>query len=283
MNICFVILHYLTDKDTIECVESIESLYGGDKARIVIVDNFSNNGSIEKVSSAVEKFGNCKILYSDKNLGFSKGNNLGYSYIKKKYSNPFIIVLNNDTVIKQKDFITRIVDTYSKSPYAVLGPDIISLTDGGHQNPLGKIPSKKDTKKDIRKYRFLLLLSKLGVYNLLQKHFGANRSGKKINLEKPQSTEIINRSLHGSCLIFSPDFVSVMDEAFCPDTFLYKEEFILARRCAKKHLKMFFNSEIEIFHKEDSSTNKVVNTAKKKREFIFKNLINSNKAYLKNY
>lgn len=283
MNICFVILHYLTDKDTIECVESIESLDGADNAKIVIVDNFSNNGSIERVSTAIDKFSNCKILYSDKNLGFAKGNNIGYSYVKKTFGNSFIVVLNNDTVIKQKDFITRIVDTYNKNSYAVLGPDIISLIDGGHQNPLGKIPSKKAVKKDINKYRFLLLLSRLGVYNLLQKHFGANRAGKKVRLEKPQSKEIIGSALHGSCLIFSPDFVSVMDEAFCPDTFLYKEEFILSKRCEKKNLKMFFNSEIEIFHKEDSSTNQVVNTEKKKREFVFKNLINSNKAFLKNY
>ena len=283
MNVCFVILHYLTDKDTVECVESIEKLDGADKAKIVIVDNFSNNGSIERVKTAIGKFSNCKILYNDKNLGFAKGNNIGYSYVKKTCGNSFIVVLNNDTVIKQQDFITRIADTYNKNSYAVLGPDIISLIDGGHQNPLGKIPSKKDIKKSIKKYRFLLILSKLGLYNLLQKHFGENRSGKKNTLEKPPSTEIINRALHGSCIIFSPDFVSVMDEAFCPDTFLYKEEYILARRCAKKHLKMFFDSGIEIFHKEDSSTNQVVSTSKKKREFIFKNLINSNKAFLNNY
>ncbi|HBM99060.1 MAG TPA: glycosyl transferase family 2 [Ruminococcus sp.] len=283
MNICFVILHYLTDNDTIECVESIENLDGADKAKIVIVDNFSDNGSIEKVEAAVNKFDNCKILYSNKNLGFARGNNIGYSYIKKKFSNPFVVVLNNDTVIKQRDFITKIIDTYNKTPYAVLGPDIISLVDGGHQNPLGKIPSKKKIKKDINKYRLLLVLSKLGIYNLMQKHFGTNRNGKAINPEKPQSEEITDRVLHGSCLIFSPDFTSVMNEAFCPDTFLYKEEYILARRCTKKRLKMLFNSDIEIFHKEDSSTNRVVSTAKKKREFLFKNLIKSNKAFLKNY
>lgn len=283
MKICFVILHYLTDTDTIECVNSIEKLDGADKAEIIIVDNFSDNGSIEKVKDAVGKFSNCKILYNDKNLGFARGNNAGYSYIKENFGNPFVVILNNDTIINQKDFITRIFDTYSKTPYAVLGPDIISLVDGGHQNPLRKIPSQKKIKKDINKYRFLLFLSKLGAYNLLQKFFGANKTGKKITLEKPESAEITDRALHGSCLIFSPDFTSVMNEAFCPDTFLYKEEYILARRCAKNNLKMLFDSDIEIFHKEDSSTNRIVSTAKKKREFLFKNLINSNKAFQKNY
>lgn len=283
MKICFVILHYLTDKDTVECVESIEKLDGGDKAEIVIVDNFSDNGSIERVQKAVGKYDNCTILYNEKNLGFARGNNTGYSYIRKKYGNCFIVVLNNDTVIRQQDFITRIFDTYDKNKYAVLGPDIISLIDGGHQNPMGKIPSENIIKKDIRKYRFLLLLSKLGVYTLLQKSFGENRAGRKICLEKPQSAKITDRALHGSCVIFSPDFVSSEDEAFCPDTFLYKEEFILARRCAKKHLKMYFCSDIEIYHKEDSSTNQVVSTAKSKREFLFKNLIKSNKVFLNNY
>ena len=49
MNYCFVILHYKTEKDTIECINSIKKLSGN--YSIVVVDNASNNGSIEAVEN----------------------------------------------------------------------------------------------------------------------------------------------------------------------------------------------------------------------------------------
>ena len=63
MNFCFVILHYRTADDTIECIESIEKLNG--VFNIVIVDNASNNGSIEEVEKLV---GNRQNIYIIKNI-----------------------------------------------------------------------------------------------------------------------------------------------------------------------------------------------------------------------
>ena len=59
------------------------------------------------------------------------------------------------------------------------------------------------------------------------------------------------------------------------------EEMILARYCKEKNMKMVYDPTIEIFHKEDSSTNKKVTSNKEKREFVFKNLIKSCKIYKK--
>ena len=45
LEIVFVILHYMTLDDTIECVESIRDNCGKEKYKIVIVDNASPNAS----------------------------------------------------------------------------------------------------------------------------------------------------------------------------------------------------------------------------------------------
>lgn len=47
-------------------------------------------------------------------------------------------MINNDTLIKQKDFIDILIGKYKVSKYGVLGPDVISLIDNGHQNPIKK-------------------------------------------------------------------------------------------------------------------------------------------------
>lgn len=281
MNICFVILHYLTHEDTIKCIESIEHINGAEEATIIIVDNCSKNGSIEEIERYVKQFNNCVIIKNSENLGFAKGNNIGYKYCKELYRAPFVVVLNNDTIINQTDFIQKIQDSYMKYSFSVMGPDIISMVDSGHQNPLGKMPDKKAVKRQIIKYTVLLCLSKIGIYNILQKNFGRKQVPQNVVPEKHPSKVLKDETLHGACLVFSPLFTEMIDEPFCSETFLYKEEFILKKKCDSMGFSMVFDSDIEIYHKEDSSTNKIVSSIKAKREFLFKNLIKSNRVLLK--
>lgn len=281
MKFCFVVLHYLADEDTIECIESIEKLDNSKDVSIVIVDNYSNNGSVERIEKFVASLDNCSIIKNKENLGFAKGNNIGYAYAIKMYPRACVIILNNDTIIKQKDFLKKIENSYHEHSFAVMGPDIISLVDKGHQNPLGKVPNKETLKKQILKFEILLILSKLGVYNVFQKFFGNRKKIDVVRTKKSPSKVLYDQALHGACLIFSPMFTAKMKEAFCPETFLYKEEFILQKICEKNNLKMFYDSCVEIYHKEDSSTNMIVSNAKDKREFLFKNLIESGKVLLK--
>ena len=281
MKICFVILHYLTYEDTIKCIESIEHLDGVEEATIIIVDNCSTNGSIEEIERYVEQFDNCVVIKNSENLGFAKGNNIGYKYCKEMHRAPFVVVLNNDTVINQTDFIRKIQDSYMKYSFAVMGPDIISMVDSGHQNPLGKMPDKKSVKRQIIKYAVLLCLSKIGIYNLLQKNFGRKRVLQSAVSEKLPSKVLKDETLHGACLVFSPHFTKVIYEPFCSETFLYKEEFILKKKCERMGFSMVFDSDLEVYHKEDSSTNRIVSSIKEKREFLFMNLIKSNRVLLK--
>ena len=73
---CYVILHYLTAEDTINCVESI--LKQNEECKIIIVDNASNNGSIEQIEERYKKNTSIIIIKNEKNLGFADGNNICY-------------------------------------------------------------------------------------------------------------------------------------------------------------------------------------------------------------
>lgn len=44
------------------------------------------------------------VLKLTSNLGFAKGNNVGYKYAVKELKCDFICILNNDTLLVQDDF-----------------------------------------------------------------------------------------------------------------------------------------------------------------------------------
>ena len=140
----FVVLHYITVQDTIECVESILNNIDYQNYIIIIVDNGSKNNSGELLKNKYSDNPKIKVIISKKNLGFAKGNNLGYNFAKYKMDSDFIALINNDTILEQKNFITKIVDKYTNVKFHILGPDILSTKDGIHQNPRPLTLQKKD-------------------------------------------------------------------------------------------------------------------------------------------
>lgn len=271
MNFCFVILHYLTSKDTVDCINSILKL--NSESQIVVVDNGSKNGSIEIVKNAFKDKLNIHFIENDENLGFASGNNIGYEYAKNELHSDFIAVINNDIIVDSPDFIELVYDTFVKTQFYVLGPDIESLVDHGHQNPMiSDDLNIKYIKREIVRYKLLYLISKLGIYDILK---------KSVSNEKEKTTKNIkldyceNVQLHGSFLVFSTRFIENEDMCFRPGTFLYLEEAILFNYCLKMHYKTVFNPNIHVYHKEDSSTSSQFNIQKEKREFVFKNMIRS--------
>ena len=288
VRLCFVLLHYKTFDDTEKCVDSMKSLE--EPCHIIIVDNFSDNGSLEKIREKYEDEDNIFIIENEKNLGYAEGIQKEYSYARNYLHDRMIVCTNNDIVIRDKDFVERVYQSFEKSGFHVAGPDIISLVDAGHQNPM-QITSKnlKDVKKEINRYRMLYFLSKIGIYDILKKnkdriehkHKGVtlHKPKEKIIMETPERAEGV--CLFGACYIFSPKFVNVEKRGFRAGTFLYMEENIMYKYCKKKHYKVLYDPSIRIYHKEDSSTNTIFPKNKEKREFIFKNMIQSLKEYCK--
>ncbi|NLL92681.1 MAG: glycosyltransferase family 2 protein [Clostridiales bacterium] len=278
MQFCFVILHYRTSVDTIECVESIKRLE--DKSYIIIVDNASENGSIEEVEKKYGGDSDIIIIKNKKNLGFAAGNNVGYQYAKNKLKADFIAVINNDTIIESTNLISHLTEVYNKYQYHLIGPDIVSVAQNYHQNPkTDTVPDLKTSKREIWRYRALYLVSKLHIYDIL-KGKGPAKDKHKITNDVPH--EIVNNAmLHGSFVVFSPLFIKNEDYCFRPGTFLYVEEAILYKYCVGKNYKMMFTPYVKVFHKEDSSTNSLFSATKQKREFVFKNMIKSLKVYCK--
>ncbi len=63
-------------------------------SEIIVVDNNSTDGSCEMLRG---KFPSIKLLYNNKNIGFSKANNQGVAFAEGEY----VLILNPDTVIAE--------------------------------------------------------------------------------------------------------------------------------------------------------------------------------------
>lgn len=105
-KVAIIIVNYNGIQDTIECVESLDSI-SYKNYEIIIVENAS--GDREKILESTFLNSKATIIYSDRNDGFSGGNNLGIDYaISKQFD--FVLLLNNDTTV-EKNFLNELVQT----------------------------------------------------------------------------------------------------------------------------------------------------------------------------
>lgn len=275
VDIGFVILHYKTFDDTRNCVESI--LRNVPNAPIIVVDNGSCNGTGEKLKKLYKESTDVTVLISNDNLGFANGNNKGICFLRRKYLPKFVVVMNNDTLIKQTNFIEIVKNEYESSNFAVLGPQIITRDGLNNSNPVEYVVDRKSKASVLLiKRKIKLLLNKLHLNRFLHDvGTSIKHEGKYNNLQRYE-----NVKLHGACWIFSDKFFEKYD-GINKSTFLYFEEDILYLETRRKGLKTVYNPDLIVTHLEDSSTNNVTQNSREKNIFVLCNEIRSLKVLKK--
>lgn len=279
----FVILHYNATDDTIECVDSVRKYMAGKDYHIVLVDNASPNGSGPLLR---EKYGNdndITLILSDKNLGFSGGNNIGFAYAKQHLSPDFIVMLNNDTLLLQADFAELIESEYAESHFAVLGPKVESPGNYCRSNPVSL--TERSLFYYIRKtvqILFNYVISFIGIEPYYQRLKGRRNGHSIAKCDGSYETRRLEGvQLHGCFWIFSKEYIELFD-GLNAKTFLYGEEPLLHRRLIVNNLKSVYNPAIRIYHKEDASTKTIHRNARKKQLFVDKLALKANWAIICN-
>jgi GT2 family glycosyltransferase len=123
VKVAIVILNWNGKKDTMECLKSLRKLNTKDYSlAVIVVDNASTDGSIQDFKK-VTGFDDFQVIENNENIGFAAGNNVG---IKKALNDSadFIVLLNNDTVVKE-DLIDKFLEASEKHKRAgILTPKI---------------------------------------------------------------------------------------------------------------------------------------------------------------
>ena len=279
--VCFVILHYMALEETIQCVESILNNIEGEK-KVIVVDNCSPNGTLADLQARYETAPDVDVLGTGSNLGFARGNNFGYQYAVQRYAPDFAVVMNNDMEITQSDFIAQMEKSCEEYGFAVMGPDIYSTKKKYHQNPqTRKMPTKKDLERSCLKLevknalRFMVPL-KWQIMELLHRQPAPEKRD-----ENYVDHVVEDPLLHGSCYIFSKDFMKKHpQECFFPGTFMYLEAEILCYQCRRDGEKMIYDPRLRVDHHEDVATDLEYHKQSKKSIFTIKCMLQSTKAFL---
>lgn len=268
VSICFLLLHFNDETLTYRAVDSLLQLNKIEYCKIVIIDNGSRNNSGSKIEKKYRGYDNIDVVLLDKNNGFSKGNNIGYQYITKKYNFDFVIAINNDILFNQKDFIIKLYNEYKKTGFNVAGPDIFVPQRYWHSSPLREKVMTEDELNIylqnwyswIKKYKCffsfqvlkVFLLERFRFNSFLIKLYYVHRKLKG----NPTEYETIktNCVLQGSCLIFDQKFCLNNANLFEPETFLYEEENILTLKCLSDGWKIFYLPNLQVYHTCQGST-----------------------------
>lgn len=138
MTFSVIIINYRTYLLTKSCLTSLLSLKSKDRFEIVLVDNASNDGSIEALD---EIFGDkIKIIKCKENLGFSGGNNLG----SKKAQGEYLLFLNSDTEVSEDIFNSAKNIFKSDKKIGIISPLLLDKYGNEQKNSFGSFPNLKN-------------------------------------------------------------------------------------------------------------------------------------------
>ena len=162
-GIAILILNWNNYPDTKRCLESLKRLTYPNLS-IVLLDNGSTDHSGVKLSS---EFPNIHTIFTEENLGFAGGNNVGIQHILEQ-GIPFILLLNNDTEVNNPDFLQDLVQEISSdNTVAAIGPRV-QRYDSSEQDTILPYPTLTNT-----------IICTLGLYrnDLSQKQYADSISG----------------------------------------------------------------------------------------------------------
>lgn len=233
----FVVLTYRNTEDLKEFIQSVNKNVKNYK--IIIINSFYDEESKIQFEKIAREY-NCDFLNIE-NKGYSYGNNRGIEYANQYYDYKFLIISNPDIIIRR--FST------SRFHNGDIFCGYIKTRDNKMQNPMlvkeNKISDYLIYRSYIKKKKIYFILGILinkvirNLYLIYMKF--CNRDFYRIF------------QAHGCFIVFSRKSIDDLREVFDEKIFLFGEEGILAQRCKRKEINIYFTPYISCYHKEDGS------------------------------
>ena len=220
-SIFIILVNYNGYEDTVDCIESLKNIdYYNYK--ILVIDNASTDDSYNKLNTLKGEF---ILLKSEKNLGFSGGNNIGIEYAMNHEAD-YVMLLNNDTLV-EPDFLNKMIETaevYKDS--GIVGCKMMYYP-----------------KKDIIWYG--------GGYIDWRKYSGVHENQGEIDALKDKVREV--NFLTGCCMLIKRGTIEKAGY-LSEEYFMYLEDLDYCARVLENNLKIIYNPEAKIYHKVSAST-----------------------------
>ena len=225
MKLAVILVNYNGKKYNTACIESLCAAHGVEEMRIVVVDNASQDGSVEILREQYGGEESVELIVLDDNYGFSYANNVGIRRAEE-WGADYVLLLNNDTEV-EPDMFLRLGECAQRHPDCMIVPKIYYSDDrkriwsaGGSVSPV------------IRKVR----------------HIGLNET------DEGQYEREMEIGFATGCCLFIPISVirraGVLDERF----FLYYEDTEYSFRLRKMGIAIYYCPQAVMYHKVGAST-----------------------------
>lgn len=257
-KICLIVLNYNDAETTIKFINNVKSYKNID--HVIVVDNSSTDNSF--VELKIYESDKIRVIKTDKNGGYSYGNNFGINYALKMFSPKYIIISNPD-VRFDEEIINPMLQAYKKGSQVALVSPRMEYPNGKRAIVAWKLPDWKDN---------IIFL-----FNFLNKIYYRLTLYSEKELAGDESFVDV---LPGSFFMADVDKLKEIGY-FDEETFLYCEEIILSYRLKQAGYKcVLLNNHIYI-HDHSVSINKSYNSIIKKYKLLINSIDIYNRKYLK--
>lgn len=229
MLLSIIVVNFRTKEQTIICVSSVYQLYEkqflDNGFELIIVDNNSQDSSLEFLTSRIKGFKNVRIVESQENGGFGKGNNLGASLSKGDY----LLFLNSDTKVNKSGFM-QMIHIFKQYPNAGIV--------GGLMKNYNDFPQQSASHFYSLFYVLLLLLG-------IERIFGVNN---------PKTFQKVDWVKGGFFMIKKQLFEKL--RGFDEHIFMYVEDMELCFRANALGFTVYFYPSAFVLHANQGSSNR---------------------------
>ncbi|MEW5676138.1 glycosyltransferase family 2 protein [Flavobacterium enshiense] len=232
MQLSVIILNYNVCYFLEQCVLSVQKALENIDGEIIVVDNFSIDGSCEMMK---QRFPNVKLIENKANLGFPKGNNIGVAEAKGEY----ICILNPDTVVAEDTFEKVLQFAKSKPDLGIVGCKLIDGTGNFLPECKRGVPTPWVAfTKIFGLYKFF---PKSNLFNkYYAQHLAENQTGK---------VDI----LVGAFMVMQSDLYLQVD-GFDENCFMYSDDIDLSYLVLKSGKSNYYFHETSVIHYKGEST-----------------------------
>lgn len=246
-RIYFIAVNFNNADYTIDYVNSIIGLENhGLAIKIIIIDNGSDIKDQDKLRNQLNGIPLIEVIFANENLGYFKGLNVGLGEVVNR-KDSLLVIGNNDLTFNQ-DFITRLLEVKINKDVMVLAPDVITIN-GFHQNPLCINRMSKLRKYGLRFYYTNYYYGR-AMYHAIQ------FLKRNVNPNKKLENESYIYMGIGACYILTPYFFDKF-EKLKEDVFLWSEEALLAGQIDEAGGKMLYCPNLIVHHAENTSVKKI--------------------------
>ena len=120
--VCIIIANWNGEKVLYDCLKSLKEKTDYPNYKIVVVDDSSTDGSVDVVR---RNFPDVDLIENEKNLGYVKTNNIGMKYVLEKYDPEYVLLLNNDVLIIQPDWLSEMIRASLPEKVGVVGVKLL--------------------------------------------------------------------------------------------------------------------------------------------------------------